>query len=373
LPTLQQSFRSSFQAPRDQQMPKLSASPGMCPAGKMQEEFSDAWGHYGDIARLRTFVSDKCQVEGTHVEDAMLSFWDSFVQLPRPRNDIVYYAQGARFAVSRDRIRERSKDFYQRLLSYVSMDADPCLNYLYELVWYYILGKPETGPCTMSQDDKLQWLLSRMRKVPRGVLRDSGKSAISRSLRESTTQAPTPAPTQAPTLALVDDSDPKPSTEAHYAEGTLAMKVEDAEVACNDVVLLRAFQETSSGLVRGHVEATCREVVARRLRSEGRRLAGDIELAYRIAVPSEEVAAKLGRDVTAMPVETLTELINGALPSDHTYNITVTGKSEPTIVVTMTTANPIAEMGKQISNGHRHAPLGLGVMAVLAATCAYTQ
>jgi len=412
LPTLHHALRSSYKDAEVQRVPKPSALPARCPASKMPDNSSDAWGPYEDMPWLRSFVSDKCGVEETAVGEAMLVFWDSFVQLPRPQNDVVHYAQGARFAVSRDRIRQRSKDFYERLLSLVNADVDPCLNYLYEWAWYYILGKPQTSPCVMTQDEKAQAWAAKSRMLAGGVSGVSGVSGISgisgaptpaptpapgttpaptpsvtKSPTSSPTKPPTPsptpsatpapskaptsAPTKAPTPAPVNDSNPKPATEAHYVEGTVTMQVEDPEAACKDAALLSAFREAAAGLVGGtsaDVEAAC-SVVARRLRSDSRRLAGSIELAYKIATASEEAAGTLMSKITAMPVATLTELINDALPADHPYTITVTGKSEPTmIVVTLTTTTTIAEVEEpNESHARRPAVLGSAMMAVLAA------
>jgi len=156
------------------------------------------------------------------------------------------------------------------------------------------------------------------------------------------------------------------------------MEVEDPEAACKDAALLSAFREATAGLVGGaldDVEATC-SVASRRLGSDGRRLAGSIELAYRIAVPSEEAAGKLVSTITAMPVEKLTELINNALPADHPYTITVTGKSEPTmIVVTLTTTTTTAEVDEDPVDSHARGPAALGsaAMAVLAAAWMFSQ
>lgn len=68
---------------------------------------------------------------------------------------MVHYAQGARFSVSRQRLQQRSKAYYQQLLQAISEDSDPCLNYLYEWAWYYMMGQPEAEACVATVADTL--------------------------------------------------------------------------------------------------------------------------------------------------------------------------------------------------------------------------
>ncbi|CAK0820081.1 unnamed protein product [Prorocentrum cordatum] len=58
------------------------------------------------------------------------------------------YSQGARFALSREKIRQRPKDFYETLRSIVNRDVFPMSSVFLELLWYYIPGQPGKGmPC----------------------------------------------------------------------------------------------------------------------------------------------------------------------------------------------------------------------------------
>jgi hypothetical protein len=59
----------------------------------------------------------------------------------------VFFSQGARFAVSRARIRQRPRAFYQRLLDLVSESKSPCQGFFNEWLWYYIMGAPDHVPC----------------------------------------------------------------------------------------------------------------------------------------------------------------------------------------------------------------------------------
>merc|ERR1719502_1980920 len=60
---------------------------------------------------------------------------------------MVFFSQGARFAVSRDRIHQRPRKEYMDLLAEVSESRDPCANYMNEWLWYYIMGRPQAAPC----------------------------------------------------------------------------------------------------------------------------------------------------------------------------------------------------------------------------------
>jgi len=149
------------------------------------------------------------------------------------------------------------------------------------------------------------------------------------------------------------------------------MDVEDAEVACKDDVLLSTFRQTTATLVGQaleDVEATC-SVVTRRLSSDSRRLAGSVEFAYRVAMPSEEAANTLITAVSAVPIETLTQLITDALPADHTYSITVTGKSEPTVTLVTLTSTTTVGLEDGLYDSHARTPAALGsfAMALIAA------
>mmetsp|Transcript_4379 Transcript_4379/g.10373 ORF Transcript_4379/g.10373 Transcript_4379/m.10373 type:complete len:484 (-) Transcript_4379:105-1556(-) len=149
LPTLRHALRSSFKVNPLQIAAKIHSKTGVCP----KDEGEDVWGNFREVPQVRHYLERKCGVEESAMSDAVRTFWGDFVQLPMPASEVVHYAQGARFAVSRDRVHQRSKAYYQQLLDAVSSDADPCLNYLFEFVWYYIMGTPTTAPCPFSSDD----------------------------------------------------------------------------------------------------------------------------------------------------------------------------------------------------------------------------
>lgn len=59
----------------------------------------------------------------------------------------LFFNEGARFAVSRDRIHQRPKAFYQRLLDLVGSGVSSCTGVFDGWLWYYIMGMPTHSPC----------------------------------------------------------------------------------------------------------------------------------------------------------------------------------------------------------------------------------
>eukprot|EP00405_Crypthecodinium_cohnii_P010419 CAMPEP_0206443406 /NCGR_PEP_ID=MMETSP0324_2-20121206/14346_1 /ASSEMBLY_ACC=CAM_ASM_000836 /TAXON_ID=2866 /ORGANISM="Crypthecodinium cohnii, Strain Seligo" /LENGTH=498 /DNA_ID=CAMNT_0053911329 /DNA_START=48 /DNA_END=1544 /DNA_ORIENTATION=- len=169
LATLQHALRSSFKVSDGAKVPQISHAAAVCPKEQGSKEVEDVWGDYHNMPMLKSFLEKKCGVEASALSAAMLSFWEDFVQLPLPENEVVYYAQGARFAVSRERLQQRSKAYYQALLDGVSGDVDPCLNYLYEMSWYYVTGMPSVAPCSTSQEDLTRADASSARFLDDGV------------------------------------------------------------------------------------------------------------------------------------------------------------------------------------------------------------
>lgn len=79
-------------------------------------------------------------------------FWDKFIKLPRPPHDIVFFAQGATFAVTSEQIRRRTLQYYEDLLREVSYSSDPYAGFFLEWFWYYVFTS-DTSPCPVSGDE----------------------------------------------------------------------------------------------------------------------------------------------------------------------------------------------------------------------------
>merc|ERR1719235_2101030 len=102
---------------------------------------------------FRHYLSNKCSIELEGVSSELLKFWENNLDLPLPDKSIVHYTHHARFAASRDRIRQRPLSFYKKLLEHVSTQAEPCANDFYKWFWFYIIGKPAITPCGLSSDE----------------------------------------------------------------------------------------------------------------------------------------------------------------------------------------------------------------------------
>jgi hypothetical protein len=110
-------------------------------------ELMDGWQKWWQLGWFKGYIGEKCGVPASAVPELFQKYFDEDIQLPRPPHDILFFSQGARFAVSRDRIRQRPRSFYQSLLQKLSGNVDPCHNYFNEWLWYYIMGKPSAAPC----------------------------------------------------------------------------------------------------------------------------------------------------------------------------------------------------------------------------------
>lgn len=115
-----------------------------CPTTSML----DGWQKWWDLGWFKSYIGRKCGVDAKEVPAFAAKYWNEFIQLPQPQDDIIFFSQGARFAASRERIHQRPREYYARLLDLLSKEEDPCHNYLNEWMWYYIIGKPTDPPCS---------------------------------------------------------------------------------------------------------------------------------------------------------------------------------------------------------------------------------
>jgi len=117
-------------------------------------------------------VHQRCQLHGVEEHEvynfrgfqwflARKCFHGSFAQVALGLEDYVaaelnirlpagvplFFSQGSRFAVHRERIHQRSKEFYERLMRFVDKRESPCAGFFNEWLWYYIMGNPSAPPC----------------------------------------------------------------------------------------------------------------------------------------------------------------------------------------------------------------------------------
>jgi len=373
LPTMQHSMRTTYKTAEGQHMAEVRELPPMCPAHEVFESSSDSWGPYGKIPWVRKFVAEKCGLDEGSLGDAVMSFWDNFVQLPRPQADIAHFAQGARFAASRARIHQRPKAYYEKLLALVSSEVDPCMNYLFEWVWYYIIGMPASAPCDLTPHELAQtW------EVQDRMLQSvSGASGISGD-------APTPAATSAPTPAPADQEDPSPTPSPAPAPdaagqetvitGSVTLKVADPEAFCGSQSALDAFAdgmaELSGSLEAAWVNATCAVAdSARRLSDDdgGRRLEGNVVISYTIRVPadaSSDAAGAIETALTGAEPANLKTLLNTAL-ADSGFQVLEVAAIEAPVV-----EQPAAPQKGTTDSGAVRSALAQTATALLAAATA---
>eukprot|EP00747_Dinoflagellata_sp_TGD_P106076 gnl/TRDRNA2_/TRDRNA2_169755_c0_seq6.p1 gnl/TRDRNA2_/TRDRNA2_169755_c0~~gnl/TRDRNA2_/TRDRNA2_169755_c0_seq6.p1 ORF type:complete len:226 (+),score=8.98 gnl/TRDRNA2_/TRDRNA2_169755_c0_seq6:620-1297(+) len=135
--------RNSYMSRRKgHQLPHLKTSRAYATCPEMLHK--DGWNLENDLWRIRDFIKRKCH---TRKPVGMMKSYFKEFNLPAQMGRIVYFAQGARFGVSRARIRQRPLRFYKKLLDHVSGDPHPCMNLLNEYFWYYIMGRPTHPPC----------------------------------------------------------------------------------------------------------------------------------------------------------------------------------------------------------------------------------
>merc|ERR1719240_1036456 len=92
-------------------------------------------------------MASKCGFQEGGLQQKLQQYWQDRVKTKMPEDGMVFFSQGARFAVSRDRIHQRPREEYMDLLAEVSGSRDPCANYMNEWLWYYIMGRPQAAPC----------------------------------------------------------------------------------------------------------------------------------------------------------------------------------------------------------------------------------
>lgn len=141
--TLNHSLRFSYLHATE--APNLHAQ-SKCP----QTELLDGWQRWWDLGWFKKWIGAKCGQKAADLPAFFNKYWDEYVKLPRPEHDVVFFTQGARFAASRERIRQRPKADYVNILKLLNSKKDPCHNYLNEWVWYYMIGKPTEQPCSTS-------------------------------------------------------------------------------------------------------------------------------------------------------------------------------------------------------------------------------
>lgn len=92
-------------------------------------------------------IAQRCSEENATVCSSV-GFWDRFVRLPRPKDDIIYMSQGGLFAATREQIRRRPREEYDAILREIerSRQIDSYVGYFMEWFWQYVV-RSEVSPC----------------------------------------------------------------------------------------------------------------------------------------------------------------------------------------------------------------------------------
>mmetsp|Transcript_6741 Transcript_6741/g.14718 ORF Transcript_6741/g.14718 Transcript_6741/m.14718 type:complete len:716 (+) Transcript_6741:260-2407(+) len=332
LPTLRHSLRSSFKASEKPSAGAAAAAAGglvnasvsataMCPRPRALEEGSppsngdDVWQAFQEVPQLASFLSKKCGLEEHVLSSAAMLFWEDYVQIPLPEGDILHYAQGARFAVSRDRIHQRSKEYYERLLEAMSSEEDPCVGYLLEWAWYYVIGLPSAPPC---ESGALETLLAPSASYR--FLQNSGVSGGISGVVDQPNDAPA---TISETVAVT------------VISGSLGIELsdgDDADAFCQNQDVTSGFQETLAditGVPSQNIDVACS--VDRRLLAAAaaaataasaaapRHLATSVTIGYDITVDKDTSSS-----MSTTPVGVTADSVQAAISSTSTSSFTST-------------------------------------------------
>ena len=157
IPTLAHLLRTGYNkghASREQAQSKCPTPPLDAPGGNEYKFDLDDWPH------LKVFrhIASRCASEDSSTCQGY-AFWNKFVKLPPPPEDIIYFAQGAVFAATREQIRRRPLSDYVELLKEVEKSVDPSAGFFLEWFWYYIVTS-DTAPCP-SHGTEFDWAKER--------------------------------------------------------------------------------------------------------------------------------------------------------------------------------------------------------------------
>jgi len=119
-----------------------SQNPLRCP----DDVSGDTWDNFVSLGWFYGYLSKKCNTTTELLSQAFKDYWLQHVSDTIPKGGLVFYAQGARFAMAKERIRQRPKNYYVHLLDLVKDSVDPWANYFNEWTWFYMLGVAPTDP-----------------------------------------------------------------------------------------------------------------------------------------------------------------------------------------------------------------------------------
>jgi hypothetical protein len=166
---------------------------------------SDHWERLDLPEWFHNMMASKCGFAEGGLQAHLQQYWQKHVKADLPEDGMLFFAQGARFAVSKEKIHQRPREEYVDMLNQVSESSDPCANYMNEWLWYYLLGgKTQRAPCATDDIDI-----------------EAPMTAAARFL-SGTSGTPTPPPTPTPASPTPSPASPTPSPASSNATTTAA-------------------------------------------------------------------------------------------------------------------------------------------------------
>merc|ERR1712146_665603 len=165
----------------------------------------DRWERLDLPQWFEDMMARKCGFPKGGLQTHLQQYWQEHVSFSMPEDGMVFFSQGARFAVSKERLHQRTLQEYKDLLSLLSGSNDPCANYMNEWLWYYIMGNAGKAPCA-AQDVDVEAPVSAAVRFLSGVsgvsgvsgdADSTGSSTISASSTKSTSSSSADAPAKA--------------------------------------------------------------------------------------------------------------------------------------------------------------------------------
>merc|ERR1719502_2061062 len=263
-------------------------------------------------------MASRCGFQEGGLQQKLQQYWQDRVKTKMPEDGMVFFSQGARFAVSRDRIHQRPREEYMDLLAEVSGSRDPCANYMNEGLWYYIMGRPQAAPCE-TPDIKMEAPASMASRFLSGTASSSSTKEVVKGTAKLTVADP---------AAFVADAEAKNGVKKGLATlfGIAEASVE-VELSVVSARRLATLLDSDLGARGWSLFLN----VARSLTSSQ-----VVQVDYTITPPAGTTAASLVSTISAKTSEEFTTGIQDGVASvaSTSYTITVTDTGTPAVTST---------------------------------------
>ena len=103
----------------------------------------DYFESYTDHIGMMAFIAKECQELGD-TTCSKITFWNKYIKLPLPPNDLVYYAQGGLFSVTKEQLHTRPLQDYKLLLDDFTSSKGQYMGILMEFFWFPLVTSQST-------------------------------------------------------------------------------------------------------------------------------------------------------------------------------------------------------------------------------------